>query len=128
MIQECGSPTLTFSCAEYESPDIANFPRSLNNVSSSYNIGKLCTEDQISVSIKFSKKFHAFFSTILVKGEVLGKVDRFYWKKSTKHMELHTAMSYCGSEMHQLLVRMTLIRCCFGSRRGLHAKSQTNQS
>jgi len=73
--------SLTFSCAEYESPDIANFLRSVNNVPSSYNIGKLCTEDPISVSIKFSKKFHAFFSTIMVKGEVLGKVDHFYWKK-----------------------------------------------
>ena len=83
MIREWGSPTLflTFSCAEYESPDIANFLRSVNNVSSSYNIGKLCTEDPISVSIKFSKKFHALFSTIMVKGEVLGKVDHFYWKK-----------------------------------------------
>jgi len=35
----------------------------------------------MSVSIKFSNKFLAFFSTILVKGEVLGKVDNFYWKK-----------------------------------------------
>jgi len=53
MIWEWGSPTLflTFSCAEYESPDIANFLRSINNVSSSYDIGKLCTEDPISVSI-----------------------------------------------------------------------------
>jgi len=53
--------SLTFSCAEYESPDIANFFRSVNNVSSRYDIGKLYTEDPISVSIKFSKKFRAFF-------------------------------------------------------------------
>ena len=26
-------------------------------------------------------KFHAFFQKVLVKGEVLGKVDHFYWKK-----------------------------------------------
>jgi len=34
MIREWGSPTLflTFSSAEYESPDIANFLRSVNNV------------------------------------------------------------------------------------------------
>ncbi len=40
MIREWGSPTLflTFSCAEYESPDIIEY---LNNVSSTYNIGKL---------------------------------------------------------------------------------------
>ena len=30
--------------------------------------------------------------------------------------------------MHQLLVRMILIRCCLGSRRGLHAKFQTKKS
>jgi len=53
MIQEY---SLTFSCAEYESPDIANFLRSVNNVSSSYEIGKLCTKDPISVSIKFHAK------------------------------------------------------------------------
>ncbi len=26
-------------------------------------------------------KFHAFFRTVILKGEVLGKVDHFYWKK-----------------------------------------------
>ena len=64
MIREWGSPTLflTFSCADYKSPDIANFLRTVNNDSSSYDIGKLCTEDLISISIKFSKKFHAYFS------------------------------------------------------------------
>jgi len=70
--------SLTFSCAKYEYPDIANFLRSVNNVSSSYDIGKLCTKDLVSVSIKFSKKFHAFFNTVLMKGEILGKVDHFY--------------------------------------------------
>ena len=79
MIREYGSPTLflTFSCAEYESADIANYLRNLNNVSPTYNIGKLCTEDPISVSRKFSLKFHAFFKTVLLKGEVLGTVDHF---------------------------------------------------
>ena len=83
MIREWGSPTLflTFSCAEYESPDITNYLRKVNNVPSSYNIGRLCTEDPISVSSKFSLKFHAFFRTVLMKGDVLGKVDHFYWKK-----------------------------------------------
>ncbi len=51
------------------------------NVSSKYDIGKLCTEEPISVSRKFSLKFHAFFRTVMLKGEVLGKVDHFYWKK-----------------------------------------------
>ena len=83
MIREWGSPTLflTFSCAEYESADITEFLRRVNNVSSGYNIGKLCTEDPISVSRQFSLKFHAFFRIVLLKGEVLGKVDHFYWKK-----------------------------------------------
>ena len=83
MIREWSSPTLflTFSCAEYESPDITEFLRRVNNVSSGYNIGKLCTEDPISVSRQFSLKFHAFFHIVLLKGEVLGKVDHFYWKK-----------------------------------------------
>ena len=83
MIREWGSPTLflTFSCAEYESPDITEFLMKVNNVPPSYNIGKLCVEDPISVSRKFSLKFHAFFRKILVNGEVLGKVDHFYWKK-----------------------------------------------
>ena len=29
----------------------------------------------------FSMKFHAFFQTVLKKGEVLGTVDHLYWKK-----------------------------------------------
>ncbi|CAI8017852.1 hypothetical protein GBAR_LOCUS10771, partial [Geodia barretti] len=83
MIREWGSPTLflTFSCAEYESPDITEFLRKVNNVPPSYNIGKLCVEDPISVSRKFSLKFHAFFRKVILKGQVLGVVDHFYWKK-----------------------------------------------
>ena len=55
MIRASGSPTLflTFSCAEYKSADIDRYLRKVNNVSQSYNIGKLCTEDPISVSRKF---------------------------------------------------------------------------
>ena len=83
MIREWGSPTLflTFSCAEYESPDITEFLRKVNNVPPSYNMGKLCVEDPISVSRKFSLKFHAFFRKVILKGQVLGIVDHFYWKK-----------------------------------------------
>lgn len=33
------------------------------------------------MSRQFSLKFHAFFRIVLLKGEVLGKVDHFYWKK-----------------------------------------------
>ena len=83
MIRMWGSPTLflTFSCAEYESPEIDRYPRKVNDVPPSYDIGKLCTEDPISVSRKFSLRFHAFFHTVLLKGAVLGQVDHFYWKK-----------------------------------------------
>ena len=83
MVREWGSPTLflTFSCAEYESPDITEFLMKVNNASTNCDIGKLCVEDPISVSRKFSLKFHAFFRKVIINGEVLGKVDHFYWKK-----------------------------------------------
>ena len=32
---------------------------------------KLCVEDPISVSRKFSQKFHDFFQTVILKGDVL---------------------------------------------------------
>ena len=56
MIREWGSPTLflTFSCSEYESPNIINYLRQVNDVPPSYNAGKLCTEDPVSVSRKFT--------------------------------------------------------------------------
>ena len=44
------------------------------------NIGKLCTEDPVSVSIKFSAMFHAFFK-IFIKGGALGKVNHYYIKE-----------------------------------------------
>ena len=77
MIREWGSPTLflTFSCSEYESPDIINYLRQVNDVPPSYNAGKLCTEDTVSVSKKFSMKFHVFSQTVLKRGEVLGTVN-----------------------------------------------------
>ena len=55
--------SLTFNCAEYESPDIENYLRKINDVSPSYNIGKFCMEDPISVSHKFSLN-----STLSFKG------------------------------------------------------------
>ena len=83
MLQEWGSPTLflTFSCAEYDSPDISTYLRKVNNVSDSYPIGRLCCEDPISVSRKFSQKFHAFFNTVILKGRVLGGVSHYFFKK-----------------------------------------------
>ena len=83
MIREYGSPTLflTLSCAEYEAPDIERYLRKVNDVSGSYPIGRLCTEDPISVSRKFSQKFRDFFTTVLLQGQVLGEVSHYFWKK-----------------------------------------------
>ena len=83
MLREWGTPTLflTFSCSEYECPVIANYLHKVNNVPQNYPIGKLCCEDPISVSRKFSQKFHAFFNTVLLKGRVLGCVTHYFFKK-----------------------------------------------
>ena len=80
MLRVYGSPTLflTFSCAEYQSPDIIGY---LRKVPDSYPIGRLCCEDPISVSLKFSSKFHHFFNTVILKGCVLGTVSHYFVKK-----------------------------------------------
>ena len=79
MVREFGTPTLflTFSCAEYDSHDIADYLKTVNNVPEGYDVGKLYTEDPISVSRQFSLKFHAFFNKIIIKGKVLGTVDHY---------------------------------------------------
>ena len=83
MLREYGSPTLflTLSCAEYESLEIANYLKKVNKVPDSYPIGKLCTQDPISVSRKFSQKFHDFFQTVILKGQVLGPVAHHFYKE-----------------------------------------------
>ena len=83
MIREWGSSTffLTFTCAEYDSADISQYLRTVNNVPQSYNIARLCTEDPISVSRQFSYKFHDIFNIVIMKWAVLGKVDHYYWKE-----------------------------------------------
>ena len=50
-------------------------------MSDTYPTSKLCTEDPVSVSRKFSQKFRDFFTTVLLHGEVLGKVTHYFWKK-----------------------------------------------
>ena len=75
-------PSSSHSAVQNMTPLISQHTsEKLNNVPSEYDIGKLCTEDPISVSRKFSLKFHAFFRIIIQKGAVLGTVDHFYWKK-----------------------------------------------
>ena len=83
IMHEAGSPTLflTFSCTECQSTDIHAYLKTVNDVPEKYNMSTLCTEDPISLSRQFSQKFHAFFQQVLVKGEVLGKVDHYIWKK-----------------------------------------------
>ena len=83
MLREFGSPTffLTLSCAEYDSPEIDTYLRKVNNVSASYPIEKLCTEDHLSVSRKFSQKFHDLFNMVILKGAVLGTVKQHFYKK-----------------------------------------------
>ena len=83
MIREYGPPSLflAFSCTEYDSPDITSYLRKVNDVPDGYPIGKLCAEDPLSVSRKFSKKFHDFFNVVILKGKVLGTVTHFFWKK-----------------------------------------------
>ena len=83
MLREYGSPTLfiTFSCAEYNSTHIDRYLRKVNDHPPSYPISKLCIEDPVSVSRKFSANFHHLFYTILLKGSVLGVVLHFFWKK-----------------------------------------------
>ena len=73
MVREYGTPThfVTLSCAEYESPEIIGYLRKVNNVSDSYPSCGLCTEDPISVSRRYSQKFHSF-QTIIIKGKFFG--------------------------------------------------------
>ena len=77
MLQEYGSPTffLTLSCAEYENDDISRYPHKVNDVRDTYPTSKLCTEDPISVSRKFSQLFFNFFDNVIIKGKVLGTVS-----------------------------------------------------
>ena len=114
MVREYGSPTLflALSCAEYDSLDISTCLRKVNDVSDSYPTGKLCTEDPVSVSRKFS---HDFFQTVILKGQVLGPVAHHFFKKD---YQARGAPHY-----HILLwilwqVRMMMMWCCGGFRRG----------
>ena len=77
------SNTLPYSelCAKYESLEISNYLRKVNDVPDSYPTGNLCVEDPISVSRKFSQKFHDFFQTVIIKCDVLGRVNHYFYKK-----------------------------------------------
>ena len=93
-MREFGPPTLflTLSCAEYESLEISNYLRKVNDVPSSFPIGKLCTEDPISVSRKFSQKFHDFFE----RGECWDVLPTTSTRRSIRPEEHHTTTSSSG--------------------------------
>ena len=87
MIAEYGSPTffLTFSCAEYYSADIKEYLLKVNDVPPSYNIGRLCTEDPISVSRQFSLKFHKFFNKIIIVDTLVSTIGLPPLQKGSRH-------------------------------------------
>ena len=98
MVREYGSPTLflTLSCAEYESLEITRYLRKINDVSNSYPIGKLCTKDPISVSRKFSQKFHDFFNIVIFKEKCWALLLTTSTRRSIRCVEHHTIISYSG--------------------------------
>ena len=77
MIRDFGPPTLflTFSCAEYESTEIGTFLKRVNGIpdDTKCSIGKLCTEDPLSVSRQFSLKFHSSSRQLLLRDRCLVK-------------------------------------------------------
>jgi len=110
MIHEHGPPTLylTFSYAEYDSPDIAAYLHKVNDIRASYPIGELCAEDPISacVSRQFRKKIQDFLNTAILKGEVLGKVLHCFWKKEYVSQGTSHYHVLSGLKMLRLLVKI----------------------
>ena len=78
-----------------------DYLQKVNNVPFTYNIGKLCIEDPISVSRQFSLKFHAFYKTVLIKGSVLGEIDHFYWKKEYQARTKNSEGSYQSKKINE---------------------------
>ena len=92
MVREYSSPTffLTLSCAEYDSLDIATYLRKVHDMPDSYPIGKICTEDPVSVSRKFSQKFHDFFQTVILKDKYWVVFLTTSLRKNIRHVGHHT--------------------------------------
>ena len=99
MVREYGSPTLflTLSCAKYESLEISNYLRKVNDVPDSYPTSKLCVEDPISVSRKFSQKFHDFFQTVILKGDVLGRINYYFYYQAQGAPHYHMILWIDGA-------------------------------
>ena len=85
MIRDFGPPSLflTFSCAEYNSTDISDELKLANSlpIHSNPNIPQLCCEAPITVTRQFDSTFQTFFLEVILKGECLGKVSNYYFKK-----------------------------------------------
>ena len=119
MVREYGSPSLflSLSCAEYNSLEISTYLRKVNDVSDSYPTARLCAEDPISVSRKFSQKFHDFFNVVILKGEVLGKVSCYFYKEYQAR-GAHTITFCCGLRVPAWLALTMMRWYCSESRRG----------
>ena len=127
MVREYGPVTLflTLSCAEYDGLEITTYLGKVNNVRDSYPIGKLCTEDPISVSRKFSQKFHNFFRTVILNGKALGTVAHYFFKKEYQARgapHYHILLWIDGAPWQG---RMTTMWYCSGSRKGSPAAFPT---
>ena len=105
MIREYGTPTLflTFSYAKYESLDITGYLRKVNNVPSSYSIGKLCAEDPLSMLRKFLSSFTLFLTWSSAKLACWVRWSISIGRKSTRHVVLHTITRCCGYMVHPSL-------------------------
>ena len=98
MVHDASPPTLflTFSCADYESPDIIDYLKIVNDDCGDSNAGKLCTEDPVSVSRQFHLSSMPSSTQLL-----LGTKTTFTGKKSIRHVEHLTITCSCGYVMHQ---------------------------
>ena len=67
----------------------------------------------MSVSRKFSQKFHDFFQTVIIKGQVLGSVSHYFFKNEYQA---------CGAPHYDILLMLlwpeqaTTMRYCSGFR------------
>ena len=74
-------------------------------------------EDPVSVSRKFSQKFHDFFSSIILKGNALGKVTHHFYKRNIKPEELPIIIYYSGLKKLQYLGKVLLKKLFYGFRK-----------
>uniref|UniRef100_A0A1X7UPT8 Helitron helicase-like domain-containing protein n=1 Tax=Amphimedon queenslandica TaxID=400682 RepID=A0A1X7UPT8_AMPQE len=83
MIAEYGSPTLflTLSCAKYDSADIAQYLRKVNNAHNHIVFPDYVRMALFPYCYNFSYKFIDFFNKVILQKGVLGKVEQYYVTK-----------------------------------------------